>query len=191
VSLRVVTPPDLEALTIAETRTHLRVDQTCDSALLALYIDAARVRVEHELQRSLVAKTYELTLDKFPTGAIELPEGPIPGLGTLAVLSVKYTDGSGIEQTVDPATYIVDAYSNVPTVTPASGWPTPKAVPGAVRVRYTSGASSAAGLPAGVKAWMLLAVGAMHENREELGGAGAVAPMPFAARLLDPYRSFR
>jgi uncharacterized phiE125 gp8 family phage protein len=190
VSLYVVTPPTSEPLTLAEARSHLRVDHAADDALIAGYIMAAREMAEHELQRSLVEKTYELALDAFPRGTIELPMGPIPAAAALTVSSVKYTDTAGAEQTVDPSAYTLDPYSNVPRLVPVSGWPTPKTTLNAVRVRYVSGAALSS-VPPAVKSWMLLYITSLYEQREAVNVGNIVTPMPFVSRLLDPYRSFR
>ena len=187
----VITAPTFEPVTLAEARAQCRVDHTLEDAVIAGYIVAARQRAEHELQRSLVAQTFELVLDQFPSGAIELPMGPIPAAGAIAVVSVKYTDTAGAEQTVDPPAYTLDPYSNVPRLAPVSGWPTTKDAMNAVRVRYTSGAATAAAVPQAVKSWIQLQVAHLYANREPVNVGNIVTPMPYVDRLLDAYRSFR
>lgn len=191
-SLRIVTQPTEEPLSVDDARAHRRLDEDTDDALLEAMIVAARERAEHELQRSVVAKEYELTLDEFPAGTIYLPMSPaVPGATALTVASVKYTDAAGVEQTVSSANYTVDAYSHTPRIVPASGWPSAKAVVGAVRIRYTSGLAAAA-VPQSIRQWMLLQIGAMYENREAaiVGPGFVVTSMPFADHLLDAYRSY-
>lgn len=188
-SVYVVTHPTAELLTLAEARAHLRVEHVLDDATIAGCIVAAREMAEHELQRSIVTKTYEFTIDAFPAGAVELPMGPVPAVGALSVDSVKYTDTAGVEQTVNPSTYSVDPYSNVPRIVSASGWPSTQEVVNAVRVRYTSG-SPVGAVPYAIRSWVLLHAASLYEHRESVTGE-AMAVMPFADRLLDPYRSFR
>lgn len=193
-TLVVITPPTEEPLTLAEVRAHLRIDEVTYDASLAGYVIAARERVEHELSRSVIAKTYELTLDEFPAGTIELPMAPvIPGTGRMAIVSVKYTDSAGVEQTVSGAAYSLDAYSHRPRLTPVNGWPTVKDEQNAVRIRYTSGLP-ASDVPQAVRQWMLLQIGSQHEHRESvaawISGGREAATLPFVDRLLDPYRSY-
>lgn len=189
-SLIVITPPATEPVTLAEARGHCRIDGPADDALLARYIIAAREAVEHELQRSVVSKTYELTLDEFPAGTILLPMAPaVPGSTNLSVTSVKYTDSADVEQTIAGSSYTLDGYGHQPRLVPTNGWPTPKDAPNAVRVRYVSG-PPAGEVPSSIVAWMLLHVAAAYENREALVTAGSPQVLPSAARLLDPYRSF-
>lgn len=191
--LRIVTAPTAEPLTLAEARAHRRLDEVTDDALLAAMIIAVREAVEHETQRSVIAKTYELSLDAFPSGAtIYLPMPPVvPDASSLTITSVKYTDSAGVEQTVDPADYTLDAYSWSPRLEPVSGWPSPKDTMNAVRVRYQSGPAFGS-VPQGVKQWMLLHIGELYEHRESamVGSGLTVAPLKFVDHLLDPYRSF-
>lgn len=188
-SLYVVTPPAAEPVTLAEVRAHARIDATADDPTLAGFIMAAREMAEHELQRSLVAKTYELTLDEFPAGTIELPMAPIAASAAISVSSVKYTDTNDVEQTIDPSAYTLDGYSDTPRLTPVSGWPTPKSAQNAVRVRYVSGHANASLIPQAIKVWISLHAVHLFENREAAGAS--LEPLPFLGRLLDPYRTFR
>lgn len=191
-SLYIVTPPNMEPVSLAEARAHCKLDVTDDDALLAGYIMASREMLEHEIQRALIARTYEYTLDEFPSGddAIELPMGPIPASGAMSVTSVKYTDSADVEQTVSGSAYTVDAYSNVPRVQPVAGWPTPKQAINAVRVRYVSGHPDASLIPANLKTWILLQVEHFNANRASTA-AGTIQALPFVGRLLDAYRSYR
>ena len=192
-SLIVVTPPTVEPVTLAEARTHLRLETLADDPILTGYIAAARDMAEHELQRSIIAKTYEFALDAFPDegGVIEIPMGPaIPGAGYLAITSVKYTDTAGVEQTLDPSAYTLDGYSNIPRLAPTTTWPITRGVVNAVRIRYTSGHATAELVPASVRTWILMHVAHQYESREAFGTA-ALSSQPNLSRLLDPYRSFR
>jgi uncharacterized phiE125 gp8 family phage protein len=46
-------------------------------------------------------------------------------------------------------------------------------------------------VPEGIRAWMLLRLGALYENREEVAllNRGTIAELPFVDALLDPYRT--
>jgi hypothetical protein len=99
---------------------------------------------------------------------------------------------TGVLTTLSPARYTVDAISEPGIVTPAVGsyWPGTVNVTNAVQISYTSGYGAAAAVPAPIKAWMLLRIGALYENREEFltGRSITVAELPFADGLLDPVR---
>jgi len=135
--LRTVAGPVVEPLDLVELKDHLRVEVTADDALLAVYLNAATAKAEAETGRALVVRTLELRLDEWPAdGVIRLPYPP-----ARRVDSVKYLDSAGAEQTVDPAAWQAELDSVPARVQPAYGlaWPTARAVPGAVRVRFLAG----------------------------------------------------
>ena len=49
---------------------------------------------------------------------------------------------------------------------------------------------NATDVPAGLRHWLLMRVGTLYENREEVAilGRGKVEALPFIDGLLDPYR---
>ena len=71
-------------------------------------------------------------------------------------------------------------------------WPIPLPEIGAVSVDYTAGYGSlATDVPEGIRHWILLRVGTMYENREEVAilSRGSIEPLPFVDCLLDPYKA--
>ena len=75
---------------------------------------------------------------------------------------------------------------------PGQGWPATQAgVVEAVSVEYVAGyGDAAASVPAPLKAWILLALGDLFENRQATSIGNTVNPLPFADGLLDTYRNF-
>lgn len=189
-ALRIITPPAVEPVTLAEARAQARIDHTLEDAVLAGYILSAREVCEHELQAALIARTYELTLPGFPSCGISLPMGPVPGAPGLTIASVKYTDSADVEQTVAPSAYVLVLLGVAPSIRPVTSWPAAKAVPDAVRVRYTSGHADASCLPQAIRQWILMQVAHLNEQREAAGDK-PLTPGPFVDRLLDPYRTYR
>jgi uncharacterized phiE125 gp8 family phage protein len=116
---------------------------------------------------------------------------PLPPLQTID--SIKYYDPNGVLMTLDPSQYFVDSVSEPARVTPAPGaaWPSTLNRANSVEVRFTAGwDSSGLLLPNGIRAWMLLRICDLFENREAvvMGARGTVATHPYIERLLDPYR---
>ncbi len=184
-----ITPPAVEPVTLAEAKAHLYVTHIDDDALIGAYISAAREDAEHRLQRALVSQTWELALDAFPA-VIVLPMAPLS-----SVTSIKYLDGNGVEQTLAPAAYAVDTAAEPGAVVPAYGlaWPATRAERNAVRVRYVAGYGADGSLvPASIKAWIKLRVGALYENRESAvaGQPIQAAPRDFADGLLDRHKIY-
>lgn len=187
-SVVVITPPESEPVSLAEARSQARIDTTLEDPRLAGFILAAREMAEHQLQRSLLSKTYELSLDAFPCGSIVLPMGPIAEAGgTLTVSSVKYTDPNGVEQTLAASAYTVDGSSLIARIVPMDDWPDTQDIPNAVRIRYVSGHADGGRIPNSIKTWIVAHVSHLNENREATT-AGEMKPLPFLDRLLDPYR---
>lgn len=91
--------------------------------------------VQRKTQRALIEQTWSVTLDRFPE-AIKLRMPPL-----IAVESVKFYDVDGIQQTLHPKDYVVDAVSEPAYVVPAPGcsWPATADRINAVEVRYRCG----------------------------------------------------
>lgn len=186
---KLITAPAVEPVTVAEARAHLYVTHTDDDTLIGAFIAAARQDCEHRIQRALVTQTWERTLDSFPA-AISLPMAPLA-----SVTSVKYIDGDGNEQTLAASAYYVDTDSEPGQVLPAYGasWPTVRDLPNAVRVRYVAGyGADGSFVPAALKQWILLRVGALYENRESAVTSQPIqaAPREFADGLLDRFKLY-
>jgi uncharacterized phiE125 gp8 family phage protein len=174
-----------EPISLAEAKAHLRVTHAGEDTLIAAMIIAARQACEGETGRSLVTQTWEKTLDLFPD-AIELPNPPV-----LAIVSVQYIDATTtLTTTLAPVSYALDNKSEPGWLVPAYGydWPTPLDVINAVTVTYLTGYGDASAVPEVLKAWIKLHLGNLYANRESFVLGALVAPLPFAAGLLDPYR---
>lgn len=179
-------PP--EPLTLAEAKAHLRVTCTDEDAYLTALITTARAEAENRLQRSLVPSAWRVALDAFPGPAypaIRLPMAPVTQITTL-----RYWSSTGVLVDLDPAAWLLDAYSAPARLVPAPGtqWPADAQVrPGAVVVDYLAGYTTPADVPMPIKQWMLLAMGDMDTQRARSADRPAV-PQHFADALLDTYR---
>jgi uncharacterized phiE125 gp8 family phage protein len=77
--LKLVTPPAVEPVTLAEAKAHLRLDTAVDDAYVSALITASRERVELFLRRALITQVFEFAVDDFPAydRAIDLPRPPL------------------------------------------------------------------------------------------------------------------
>ena len=217
--IKIIAQPAVEPVTLAEAKLHLRVDIADDDPLITTLIGAARVAAENICRRAFVTQQWTLFMDAFPRqnfygvlpgyapldqfipsvmqaqrgyairfrgGKIELP---FPSLQS--VQSIQYRDITGALVTLDPSFYTVDNASEPGVLTPAPGqfWPDTQNIMNAVQITYTAGYGTPAQVPSGIKSWMLLRIGALYENREEVavGPRIVVLELPFVAGLLDPY----
>jgi uncharacterized phiE125 gp8 family phage protein len=182
-----VTAPTAEPVSLAEAKLHLRVDDNVDDALIAALITAARQHAEHDTRRALVTQTWKLALEAFPSEVVMLDHAPVS-----AVVSVVYTDPDGASQTLQASAYQLDAITEPCRLVPAYGssWPATRAQLNAVAITYNCGYGAPEAVPESIKRWMLLRIGALYENREEVltGRSITLAPLPFVDALLAPYR---
>jgi uncharacterized phiE125 gp8 family phage protein len=182
--VKVISPPS-QVITSAELRQHCRLAASgSQDELLTTYLEASRREAQRYTRLAIGEQLLELALDQFPGGygpeqAIKLEGGNVS-----SIVSVKYTDTQGVEQTLDPSLYSLDTYTDdgdkcylLPAVNTI--WPfTQVDAANAVRVRYVAGE-----LTDDMKAALLLMVSFKYENR---GGSveGEADLQPPAARAL-------
>lgn len=192
-TLSLVTAPTVEPVTKEEVRAHLRLDSdTADEdAYLDVLIQTARETVEAHTRRALLAQTWDWKLDTFPCAQPwELPKAPLS-----SVTSITYLDGDGTTQTWALSNYTVLAPAGprcMPgTIALAYGvtYPTVRAVPNAVTVRFVAGYGAAAtSVPAAIKSAVLLLVGELYARREVAIVGTIISEVPLSvSRLLASY----
>jgi uncharacterized phiE125 gp8 family phage protein len=86
-SLKPITAPAEEPVTLVEAKAQCKVDHSADDALLAIFIQSAREAAEHITGRAFITQTWELVLDAFPAAEIQLSKPKIQ-----SITSVKYLD---------------------------------------------------------------------------------------------------
>jgi uncharacterized phiE125 gp8 family phage protein len=194
-AVRLIAAPAVEAISLTEAKAHLRVNHSDEDTLISALIKAARNHLEGPrgfLARALVTQTWELVLDSFPSAEIMIPLPPLQ-----SITFVKYADADGAEQTVAIDEYYVDAVNEPGWIVPLASWPGTLAAINAVTVRFVAGYPSdgasppnlTANIPFDIKAAMLLHIGALYAQREQIIVGSTVAQLPWGAeQLLRPYR---
>lgn len=162
---KLITAPEAEALTLTDVKKFLRIDGTDEDDVLNDLIKSARDYAEKYQNRKLITQTWELYLDEWPNGFIEIS----PSLQS--VTSVKYTTKDGVENTFDSSNYIVDAVSLIGKIVLKDGktWPsdTLQAVNGIV-IRYVCGYGAAgSNVPELTKMGMKVLIAHRYLNRED------------------------
>jgi uncharacterized phiE125 gp8 family phage protein len=200
--LLLIDPPSDLVVTVAEAKTHLRVDHSDDDTFILALIEAATAYLDGQyglLQRSLSPQVWELYLDEFPIAYCDsdYPWITIPLPPTRSVDVVAYTDSEGEEQgLVEGTDYEVDLFSTPARIKPLStgAWPTAKLnTANTVRIRFSSGyeeETSTSGVPMPIKVAIKMMVADMYDNRESITGANVnkVSMPTTVERLLAPYR---
>jgi len=165
-ALTLKTPPAVEPVSLIDLKQALRVDYSDEDALLTSYIAAAREYCENFQNRAYITQVWELTLDDFPRGVIEIPKGQLQ-----SVNSLTYRDAAGVirtlEQNVD---YIYSTKGILGRVSPAYGklWPCFIPYPlEAVTIEFTCGyGNTAADVPENTKQAIKLLAAHWFTNRE-------------------------
>lgn len=194
-SVRVITPPAVEPVSLVQAKAWCRVDtdDTSQDAVITMLIKAMREYAENITRRAFVERTLELTLERFG-GEIELPRAPL-----ISVDWIKYYDVNGDLQTLSAALYEVNTYEQPGEVRPiaTASWPATGLVYNAVQIRYRAGYAEngesgsptdlAYNVPAAVKVWMQARLATLYEHREQMIVGATVNPIPrnFADGLLD------
>jgi len=171
-ALRLITPPEVEPVSLEEAKSHLRVDHDDDDLLIANYIVGARQMAEKYTARAFVTQTWELVVDAFPTNEIMIPLPPLQ-----SIVDINYDDAAGSLVSMSPLDFEVDTVSQPGWVVPlVSGWPSTWDGINAVRIRFTAGYSPTtdsppdlvANIPTSLKNAILLQVGTLYASRESV-----------------------
>lgn len=164
-TIKIITPPAIEPVTLAEAVLHTRADETEDQPLITALITAAREYCEKYSGRAYITQTIRASFDSWPLFPIRLPRPPLA-----AVDSVKYYGEDNAEYTLDAASYYTDTDSEPGRIAIASGISLPATTLrdiNAVQITYTAGYGAAAtAVPQRVKQAIMLLVAHWYESRE-------------------------
>jgi uncharacterized phiE125 gp8 family phage protein len=178
-ALKLITAPIIEPVTLAEAKLHLRVDHTDEDSLITNLIKVARELVEDATWRGLLTQTWELRLDNWPSMPLKMPKAPLQ-----SIVSIKYMNDSGVESTVANSVYDADTYSEPGRIFFKKGqnWPSVTLYErGGVRIQFKAGWLTAAEVSYKIKAAMLLLIGHLYENREEVIISSGLTPVVLPA----------
>lgn len=134
-AITVIAPPTSYPVTLAEAKSHCKVDGTARDAEVTGLIAAATGHVEQYTGRAIMTQTIKLTLDEF-ADSILLPRGPVQ-----SVTSVNYADPSGDAQTVSTDDYTADTVNDPAWIVrnSSASWPVTIDAVNAVSVTYVAG----------------------------------------------------
>src|SRR5665648_615442 len=174
-AIKLISAAATEPVSSVEAKLHLRVDHSSEDTLIASKITAARIMVENYTNRALITSTWELRLDNWPSMPLKLPKPPLQ-----SIVSIKYIDVDGDEHTVASSVYDLDIASEPGRIffKPNQSWPSANLYPfGAVRIQFVAGYASASVVPENIRSALLLGVGHLYENREQVIVASGLSPV--------------
>lgn len=192
-SLRLIEKPSVTAVSLASAKIHLKVDDSSEDAWISAAIAAAVAVSEQKTGRVWITQTWEAVYDDFPLASMDLGKAPVQ-----SIVSIKYIDVNGTEQTIDSAYYVLDKDQNggYGYVLPLLGydWPTTAGGVNSVRIRFTAGyGATEADVPENARLWMLMHVGTAYRMRESVAGGFNVTDLPsrYHDALLDPLKVYK
>ena len=193
--LQLTQEPIAEPLSLADVKTHLRVDIMDDDALIQALITSVRQYAETITRRAFIAQKWRYVIDSFPGPTlVGIPWGKVftlPGHAieleksrVRAVTAINFLDMTGAQQVMPSTDYVVDYSSEPCRITPVFGkiWPIPMPQIAACSVDFIAGyaapivASTASNTITIQGAWETLSVG----DPVRFSTSGGVLPAPLA-----------
>lgn len=195
-ALKLKTPPSAEPLTLAETKSYLKVAGATDDVLISQIIATLRKSCEDWTGRALVTQTWTMWRDTFPhrgkdrlphDGYFELPVEfadeaqrviaiPRPPLQSVTFLKT-YSTGHQ-EAILNAGKYFVDTVSDPGRIVlnAFGSWPTGLRQANAIEIEFVAGYGDASAVPDALKQGMLLWIKLLYADRNwlfELGESTA------------------
>lgn len=164
--------PQLEPLSLAEVKQHLRISHDADDASLRASLSASRQAIENFLEISVLSQKWEFRETIYGLSRVELPHGPV-----ISVTDMK----------LNKKPLALDKYSLIQEGTRSYVHDLDYLF-GDLCIRYDAGfGRQADSVPSDIKQAMLILVTYFYENRGEDD-----MPIPTQIKeLLQPYRRYR
>lgn len=181
-SLKLITAPTQDPVTLAEMKEYLRVDGTEFDVTISSLIKAAREACQDFQNRAYFTQTWELSFDDFPRMPIEIPLPPLQ-----SVTSVKYIDANGNEASINLADFIIDTDSEPGRIAfkTNKSWPhvTLQDI-NAVKIRFVAGYNDINKVPSAIKLAYMLYVSHRFTNPEDVDVPKAFYNLLWPGRLV-------
>ncbi|HWU62291.1 MAG TPA: head-tail connector protein [Ensifer sp.] len=184
----IIAPPAAEPLTLAQVKTHLRLDGSAEDALLTGLIAAARAYLEATTGLALITQTLRFYLDDWPAdGLIQLAIAPLQTLQ-----SVTLYDAAGNPQAVSLDGHVLDSASMPARLFLATQPPAGRPLNG-IEIDVVAGfGNTGTEVPDTLTRAMLMQVALMYELRGAVPSDMQPAAVPAGYdRLVSPWRTVR
>lgn len=185
-SIKVKTPATLSIMTVAEAKTHLRIDHTYDDDYITALIEVATEYIQEYTNTFLLTTVIEQYSDTWE-GSQYLLKSPYADID-----SIGYFDSNNTFTIWAQTEYVISKYGAPVRVglNQDKSYPTLANRLDAVKVAYTVGYSAADKIPKPLIQAAKLLVATYYENREEtiIGKIASVVPNT-VKRLLNTYKN--
>ena len=159
---QLITAPSVLPVSLAEVKSHLRIDHSLDDALLTVYLTAAINYIDGFsgiLGRALCTQTWQQRYSEWGDLRLEL-------LPVSSITQIAYMPESGAEVTVSAANYTLDSdeFGSFVRFSENHTFPALSTVPEPIRVQYIAGYGSAASVPSPIKAAIMILTGHFYHQ---------------------------
>lgn len=200
-SIRRITEPVGDVVTLAQQRLYMRVDETKDDSEIQAMLDSAVRTAEDFMERSLIDQKWRITYDAVPFDFLSIPDLPRilelsrPPIKTLDL--VEFTKLDGTTDTVTLTDLINDFQAEPGRIAlkPGANWPTGLQSINAIRFEYSTGYGTAGSntIPPGIKQAIRRIVSTWYEQREDMVTGTIAIKMPdgiftLATQILYPWK---
>jgi len=186
--LRLKTAPTATPVSVAEAKTHLRIDSsfTADDTYIETLISVATFAAENYMNLWIMQQSWYLDIDSFPD-YFNLLRGQNDDL---IINSITYADTDNANQTLAASNYFGDGSMKPARIyfAPDATIPSTYDKPNAVVVDFTVGNRNASDVPAPIRQAILLMVGTYYETRQTVSDRTYKEIPQSAEFLLMPYR---
>ena len=166
-SLTRAAQPVVEPVSLADAKTHLRVDTESDDDHILALITAAREWCENYTQRTFIHTQWTMTFDTFPW-EIELPRPPVAVASGYTATTVAYVRETGGTANLPTSEYRVDrsAEPGVIRTVYAGTWPSHLLDRNSISVTWWGGyGEDGTKVPKVVRSAILMLVAYWYERR--------------------------
>lgn len=166
VVLKIITPPVGFAVTLSELKAWAKLpEDDAEDTVYTAIVQAACEWTEKFLRRPLLTQTLELHLERFPVDrVIRLPRPPVQSISSVTYRSTA--DGAYLTLAADLYEIVIDGDGLATLLLkPNRNWPAVQVFPGAVKVRFVCGWTSAAVIPEAIRRAILIVAHGMAVRR--------------------------
>jgi uncharacterized phiE125 gp8 family phage protein len=178
--------PAVEPVSLDEAKAFLRVEHDDDDDVIAALIAGARVHVEAQTRRALIAQSWRLIRDAWPAdGSVRILPAPLRELTAARVYRLD-----GTTQALDVSHFTVEAGAAPAVIFFSTPQPAPARIVAGIELDIEAGyGETAADVPADLRQAIRVLVAHWYENRGLIALGQQVSILPgAAAAILAPYR---
>jgi uncharacterized phiE125 gp8 family phage protein len=156
-AIKILVEPAIEPVTLAETKSWLRLDSADEDDLLTALIKTARIRSETITNRAMITQTVQETFVRYSaSGVIDFSFAPVQSINSVVKIA-----SNGAETILTATDYFADLDNNRIKVNSLSG-------AASFRIEYIAGYGLlSTDVPAPLKTAILLQIAWLFEHRDE------------------------